>query len=188
MSATARPRGALGRPGSLGSVLPVSLVEPDGLIITTDGRYVRLLELDRVPNPISADDAQLKLLERAYRELCRAIPDRQTLSIYSQTDRIIRDEALAEDRDRVEAACEHDAANGHHDLADARRRLLAGLKQTVVRAAGAEQPGVAARWWVAVPYPPAPAHRKRSCGEPRPAPAAGSPGKPTTTPRSTVAR
>jgi hypothetical protein len=156
MTTTAQPPGGVRRPGSLGSVLPISLVEPDGLIVTIDGRYVRLLELDRVPNPISADDAQLRLLERAYRELCRAIPDGQSLSIYSQTDRIIRDEALAEDGDRVEVACEHDAANGHHDLAVARRRLLAGLTQTVVRAAGAEQPGVAARWWVAVPYRPRP--------------------------------
>lgn len=152
---TARTAPAAGRGGSLGSVIPVSLVEPDGLIITTDGRYVRLLECERVPNPISADHTQLQLLERAYRELCRAIPDGQALSIYSQTDTLadVR-EALTEDRDRVQAACEHDVAHGHDDLALARRRLLAGLTQTVVRAAGAEQPGVAARWWVAVPYRP----------------------------------
>jgi hypothetical protein len=143
------------RNGSLGSVLPISLVEPDGLLVTTDGRYVRLLECERVPNPISADPTQLAALERAYRELCRAIPDGQSLAIYSQTDTIadVR-EALAEDRDRVQAACDHDLARGQDQLALARRRLLAGLTQTVVRAAAAEQPGVAARWWVAVPYRP----------------------------------
>jgi hypothetical protein len=151
---TGGPSTGARRAGSLGSVLPISLVEPDGLIITTDGCYVRLLECDRVPNPISADDTQLAFLERAYRELCRTIPDGQSISIYSQTDRIIRREALAEDRDRVHAACAHDLARGQEDLAIARRRLLAGLNQTVVRAAGAEQPGVAARWWVAVPYRP----------------------------------
>jgi hypothetical protein len=157
MSATTahQPPIAGKRVGSLGSVIPVALVEPDGLIITTDGRYVRLLECERVPNPISADPTQLAVLERAYRELCRAIPDGQSLSIYSQTDTIadVR-EALAEDRQRVQAACDHDLARGQEDLALARRRLLAGLTQTVVRAAGAEQPGVAARWWVAVPYRP----------------------------------
>jgi hypothetical protein len=144
-----------GKLGSLAGVLPVSLIEPDGLIVTTDGRYVRLLECDRVPNPISADQSHLRVLERAYRELCRTIPDGQSLSIYSQTDTIadVR-EALTEDRDRVHAAREHDLAHGHEDLALARERLLAGLTQTVVRAAGAEQPGVAARWWVAVPYRP----------------------------------
>ena len=47
------------RVGSLGSVLPISLVEPDGLIVTTDGRYVRLIECDRVPNTITADPSEL---------------------------------------------------------------------------------------------------------------------------------
>ncbi len=162
----ARRRGGRGgRSGSLGSVLPIALVEPDGLIVTTDGRYVRLLECERVPNPISADPAALAALERGYRELCRAIPDGQSLAIYSQTDTLadVRD-ALAEDRDRVDAARRHDLIHGRQELALARRRLLAGLTQTVVRAAGAEQPGVAARWWVAVPYrPPAgtPRHELR---------------------------
>ena len=42
------------RTGSLAAELPVSLVEPDGLIVTTDGRYVRLIQCDRVPNTITA--------------------------------------------------------------------------------------------------------------------------------------
>ena len=37
---------------------------------------------------------------------------------------------------------------------DARERLLEATTQTVLAAAGAEQPAVAARWWVAVPYSP----------------------------------
>ena len=137
---------------SLADLLPISLVEPDGLIVTTDGRYVRLLECDRTPNPISADETQLAALERCYRELCRTIPDGQSITIYSQTDPIV--DALAEDRARVQAACAHDYHHGRGELARARRRLLAGLTQTVVWAAGAEQPAVAARWWVAVAWRP----------------------------------
>jgi hypothetical protein len=137
---------------SLADVLPIAVVEPDGLIVTTDGRYVRLLECDRTPNPISADDSELANLERCYRNLCRAIPDGQSITIYSQTDPIV--DALAEDRARVQAARAHDLRAGHLDLAAARRRLLAGLTQTVVWAAGAEQPAVAARWWVAVTWRP----------------------------------
>ena len=175
--------------GSLGSVLPVSLIEPDGLIITTDGRYVRLLECERIPNAISADQTQLAVLERAYRELCRAIPDGQSLAIYSQTDTLadVR-EALAEDRDRVAAACDHDLARGQERLALARRRLLAGLTQTVLRAAGAEQPGVAARWWVAVPTAREPARPATSCAKPPPAPGEKPPGRRITTPPSTASR
>jgi len=142
--------------GSLGQVLPIAAVEPDGLIITLDGRYVRLIECQRVPNAVSADDGQLARLDRAFSELARTIPDRQSLTVYAQTDPIPIDEALAEDRRRVTDAAEHDHATGQPELASARRRLLAGLTQTVVAAAGAEQPAVAARWWVAVPYQPTP--------------------------------
>ena len=39
-------------------------------------------------------------------------------------------------------------------LAESRERLLEATTQTVLAAAGAEQPAVAARWWVAVPYSP----------------------------------
>ena len=52
------------RVGSLGELVPVSLVEPDGLIVTTDGRYVRVIECDRVPNTITADAAGLQFLVR----------------------------------------------------------------------------------------------------------------------------
>jgi len=142
--------------GSLGELLPVAAVEPDGLIVTTDGRYVRLIECQRVPNMITADQGRLAVIERAFDELCRTVPDCQSLVIYAQTDPIPIKEALAEDRSRVSAARAQDTAAGHHELAVARGRLLAGLKQTVEAAAGAEQPAVAARWWIAVPYEPVP--------------------------------
>ena len=94
------------RTGSLGELLPLAAVEPDGLLVTTAGRYVRLIQCQRVPNTITADESRLAMLERAFRELCRATPDRQSLVIYAQTDPIPIDDALAEDRARVEVACE----------------------------------------------------------------------------------
>ncbi len=142
------------RTGSLGELLPIAAYEPDGLMITTGGQYVRLIECQRVPNTITADEGRLAVLERAFRELCRAIPDRQSLVIYAQTDPIPVDDALGEDLARVQVACEHDLDGGQDELAAARRRFYLGLRQTVVAAAGAEQPAVAARWWVAVPYEP----------------------------------
>ncbi len=142
------------RSGSLGLVLPIAALEPDGLIITTGGRYVRLLECSRVPNAITADERRLAVIERAFAELCRAIGDGQSLAIYAQTDPVGIDEALCGDRERVHQACEHDLQSGEPQLAATRRRFLYGLKETVLAAAGAEQPAVAARWWVAVPYLP----------------------------------
>ena len=142
------------RTGSLGELLPLAAVEPDGLLVTTAGKYVRLIQCQRVPNTITADESRLAILEHAFRELCRAIPDRQSLAIYAQTDPIPIHDALAEDRARVRVACEQDIAAGNGELAATRRRFLAGLTQTVFGAAGSDQPAVAARWWVAVPYQP----------------------------------
>ncbi len=142
------------RVGSLGELVPVSLVEPDGLIVTTDGRYVRVIECDRVPNTITADPAQLARVEAAFAHLCQTIGDRQSLMILAQTDPVPIADALASDREATRVAAAQDHAAGQPDLARARRRLLAATEQTVIAAADAEQPAVAARWWVVVPYRP----------------------------------
>jgi len=142
------------RRGSLGDVLPISLVEPDGLIITTDGRYVRLIECDRVPNAITADPSELARIEECFAHVCRIIPDRQSLMILAQTDPVGTDDALAGDREATRIAAAQDRVDGHPELAAARSRLFAAARQTVVAAARAEQPAVLARWWVAVPYEP----------------------------------
>ncbi len=144
----------MSRAGSLADLLPVSVVEPDGLIVTTDGSYVRLIECERVPNTVSADESMLAIIERAFGDLCRVIPDRQRLVIYAQTDPVPIDEALSEDRERTRIAAAYDRSQGHPELAGVREKLLAAMEETVIAAAGAEQPAVAARWWVAVPYRP----------------------------------
>src|SRR5450755_2342281 len=140
--------------GSLAHVLPVSLVERDGLIVTTTGAYVRLIECERVPNTVTADPTTLATIERAYANVCRTIPDHQGIVVYAQTDPVPMKEALAGDLELAQAAAAADRAAGHDELADARELLLEATTQTVLAAAGAEQPAVAARWWVAVPYRP----------------------------------
>ena len=142
------------RLGSLADLLPVAAVEPDGLIVTTDGRYGRVIECDRVPNTITADPAQLSRIEQAFAQLCRIIPDRQGLQILAQTDPVPIGDALAADREATRIASGQDRTDGNDALARARRRLLAATEQTVRAAAGAEQPAVLARWWVVVPYRP----------------------------------
>ena len=142
------------RTASLARVLPVELVEPDGLIVTADGRYVRLLSCERMPNAVTADQRAQTRIERCFAEICRAIPDGQSIGVYAQTDPIPVDEALDDDERRVAAACDEDRLAGNHELAAARGRLLSAQRQSVVHAAGSEQPAVAARWWVAIPHRP----------------------------------
>src|SRR5437588_8905800 len=139
---------------SLAGLLPLSVLEPDGLIVTTRGRYVRMIECERVPNALTADPVTLGSIERAYANVCRAIPDHQGIVVYAQTDPVPLKEALETDLELTEAAANADRATGHHALAESRERLLEATTQTVLAAAGAEQPAVAARWWVAVPYSP----------------------------------
>jgi hypothetical protein len=138
----------------LATVLPVALAEPDGLLVMSDGTYVRLIQCERTPNTITADPTGLAHIEQAYAALCRLIPDRQSLVFYAQTDPVPIDEALAPDRVATTLAAAYDRASGDEALAQARERLLAATEQTVIAAAGAEQPAIAARWWVAVPYRP----------------------------------
>ena len=146
--------GRAGRTGSLAEQLPVAVVEPDGLLVTTDGRYVRLIQCDQVPNAITAGPDGLSRITDAYAALCRLIPDGQSLIIYAQTDPVPIEDALAADQHATQTASAADRAAGRPELAAARQWLYEAARQTVIAAAGAEQPAVTARWWVAVPYQP----------------------------------
>jgi hypothetical protein len=142
-----RGRGHGPRAGSLGAILPIALVEPDGLIVTTDGRYVRVIECDRVPNTITADPSELGRIEDCFAHLCRIIPDRQGLTILAQTDPVPIDDALARDARATKIAAARDqlagqpkarrrpqAADGRHspDRARGRRCGAAGCRGAVV--------------------------------------------------------
>jgi hypothetical protein len=142
------------RVGSLAAELPIALTEPDGLLVTTDGRYVRILQCDQVPNTITADPSLLTRIQNAYAGLCQSIPDQQSLVILAQTDPVPIEEALARDERATQTAVEQDRADGRPELGEARQGLFEATRQTVIAAAGAEQPAVDARWWVLVPYQP----------------------------------
>src|ERR1700756_3718646 len=118
--------------GSLAQLLPVSLVERDGLIVTTAGRYVRLIECERVPNALTADPVTLATIERAYANVCRTIPDHQGIVVYAQTDPVPLKEALEGDLQLARAAADADRVAGHHGLADSRERLLEATTETVL--------------------------------------------------------
>src|SRR6516162_4859960 len=123
---------------SLAGLLPISVLEEDGLIVTTTGRYVRLIECERVPNALTADPVTLGTIERAYANVCRTIPDHQGIAVYAQTDPVPLKEALEGDLELTRSAAAADRAAGHHALADSRALLLEATTQTVLAAAGAE--------------------------------------------------
>jgi hypothetical protein len=143
------------RTRTIGELVDIAALEPDGLVVTTGGEYVRVMECQHVPNVVSADPSILAQVEAGWAELCVAIPDLQGLSFYAQTDPIGVSDAMREDRERVDLAVADDRAHDRPGLARCRTRLLQAQTQSVTQAARGEQPAVAARYWVAVPYRPA---------------------------------
>ena len=114
------------RTRDLAGLLPIAAVEPDGLIVTTDGRYVRAIACDHVPNPVTAGDDALERITAGWSRLCGQIPDGQALQFVVQTDPLATRDALATDSERVEAAVEDDRRAGRDELVHDRVDLLAG--------------------------------------------------------------
>lgn len=142
-----------GREADLAKLLPLAAVEPDGLLLTTDGRYVRAIECETVPNPVSAGEDTLQRITNGWGALCAQIPDRQGLCFIVQSDPLPVDEALAGDRRKVDVAIDDDHRHGRDQLATTRRRLLAAQAETV-HAAAAAMAAPAVRYFVIVPWTP----------------------------------
>jgi hypothetical protein len=177
MSASAatapRPRRSDRRVGAIADLIDIAALEPDGLLVSGDGTYVRVIDCELVPNPITADPDQIATIEKGWARLFAAIPDHQGLALYAQTDPIPIDDAMSEDEDRVALAIADDLAADppREDLARTRRRFLQAQRQSVRTAASGEQPAVQARYWVAVPWRPEVAIRDRfktACSPPHP--------------------
>jgi hypothetical protein len=163
MSATAaarKPRRRAGRDerrvAALADLIDIAALEPDGLIVTRDGTYVRVIDCEFVPNPITADPGEIAAIEDGWASVFAAIPDHQALALYAQIDPIPIDDAMAEDEARVARAIADDLAADppREDLARTRRRFLQAQRQSVTAAASGEQPAVQARYWIAVPWRP----------------------------------
>ena len=144
------------RVGPLDALIDIAALEPDGLIVTTDGTYVRIIDCDFVPNPITADPSDIATIEAGWASIFAAIPDHQALSLYAQTDPIPIDDAIAEDEARVSRAIADDLAADppSEELARTRRRFLQAQRQSVLAASSGEQPAVQARYWIAVRWRP----------------------------------
>ncbi|MCA1697601.1 MAG: hypothetical protein LC790_01320, partial [Actinobacteria bacterium] len=166
-----RMGGRAPRVASIAELIDIHALEPDGLIVTGAGSYVRVIDCVGVPNPISADPAQITMIEEGWGALFAAIPDHQGLSLYAQVDPIAIDDAMLTDHERVQRAITDDLAAGCWDLARTRRRFLQAQRQSVTVAAQGEQPAVQARYWVAVPWQPEIALKQRfksACTAPHP--------------------
>src|SRR5204863_1596939 len=80
---------------TLASVMPLAAAEPDGLMITTDGAYVRLLECASVLAPQAGGRGHREQIRDRLSALAARIPARQGIQIVVDPDPLDTDRALA---------------------------------------------------------------------------------------------
>jgi|LSQX01.2.fsa_nt_gb hypothetical protein len=154
MAKTKTPKPPKPQTSPLAELIDVAAVEPHGLILTTTGRYVRILALDRTPNLFSAGAQDREDVIAARRELCASIPDGQELWVLVQRDPMPPELVGAEDRETAHAVARQDLEDGDHDSAQARIRLHRMTASTLDLAATGAIGASWARHYVAVVWTP----------------------------------
>lgn len=140
------------RVGDLSRLLPLAAIEPDGLAITRDGTYVRVIEADHVLQPWRGDGDHRERLRKRLRQLITRIPDRQSLQIIVEAQALDAERALTQDWLEINAAAAARRRQaGGIESADAMKNFGYALQQTISRSARVID-AVEMRWWVVVPY------------------------------------
>ena len=89
---------------TVGDLLGVAAIEPDGLLVREDGTYVRILEVG-VVNPLVLDQAEGERVSAAFGQVAARLPDRQSLQLYVQGTPLALDEILAGGDPPLRAGC-----------------------------------------------------------------------------------
>ena len=140
------------RVGDLGRVLPLAAIEPDGLAITSEGFYVRVLELEHVLQPWRGDAEHRERLRSRLRQLVMRIPDRQSVQLIAEAEPLDPRRALTQDWLEIRAAMAASQRGGGEEAErEAMENFGYGLEQTIRRSAAAID-AVTMRWWVVIPY------------------------------------
>lgn len=131
------------------ALVPISAVEPDGLIMLTDGAYVRLLRATQVLQPLRGGSAHRDAIRERLGSLAGRLPAGQGLQVIVEAEPLDASEALARDWEQITAA----SAVAGEAHGEAMRRFGYGLEQTVRRSAGAVQ-ATQLRWTIACRWQP----------------------------------
>jgi hypothetical protein len=123
------------RARTLGDVIPLAAVEPDGLLITSDGGYVRLLDCPGPLQPLRAGREHRDSIRRQLAALAGRVPPGHSLQVVIEADELDVDAELAADWQQINAAAARTEQHGERERAAAMRRLGFGLEQTLRRSA-----------------------------------------------------
>ncbi len=139
--------------GSAAELLNVGAVEPDGLLITGDGTYVRYLETGAV-NPLSMDAGKAERISGAFAQIAARLPDRQSLQLHLEATPLDLEELLAHESYRCEQAAGAAEDAGQRARA-ATIRGLGGAHEQSIRSSAAAIAPLRVRHLVVCPWKPA---------------------------------
>jgi hypothetical protein len=109
------------RQTTLGERVPgVSRIDPDGLLVRSNGGLVRYLGVSPV-NPLVMSPAEMQRVSSGFAQVAARLHDRQSLQLYTTASRLDGRELLAAETLRCERAADASRAAGDHRLAE---RLL----------------------------------------------------------------
>jgi hypothetical protein len=134
-------------------MLPVAAIDPDGLLITEDGAYVRYLQTGAV-NPLVMESEEAERISAAFAQIAARLSDRQSLQLYVQAAPLELEELLADESHRCEQAAGAAQDEGQDDRARAIRRLGVAQEQTLRSSARTVAP-LRLRYLVVCPWQPA---------------------------------
>jgi hypothetical protein len=123
------------RERTFADLLPLAAVEPDGLMITGDGAYVRLLDCRQVLQPLRGGPPHRAAIRQRLGALAARIPAGQAIQILVEAEPLEPRRAMRADWEAIETAALAAERRGQRARAAAMRRLGYGLEQTVRRTA-----------------------------------------------------
>jgi hypothetical protein len=153
VSRTQRRRERIDR--EAGELLAVEAIDRSGLVITSDGAFVRALEVIP-PNPLLLSVEERQRMAACYAQVLARLRPGQAVQVVIEARPVNLEEILAETRLQVEAfagAVPTPESATVDPLALSRWRLYAGMQESLQRNS-AEQTAVDMRAWVICPYWP----------------------------------
>src|SRR3954447_14420293 len=84
-------------------LLPLASLAPDGLLVRSDGAYVRALDVTP-SNPLVLDDDGAERMTRGLAELLLRVPAGMSVQLYAQADPVDLEVLLAQCREQTDAA------------------------------------------------------------------------------------
>ena len=150
------PRGHARDHRRAGDLLPIEALTHDGLLVRSDGAFVRYLEV--VPsNPLVLDPDGCARMTRGFTELLTRVPAGFSVQCYAQATPVSLDDLLARGRAETDAATEPLLRSDEplkRAQGEALRRLAACTEESV-RVHAEDQAAVDVRYVLVVPWDPA---------------------------------